>query len=134
MAITQSTFAVQADGTNPGFFTTITADSIRGAVDNATFLTTATGAANGTIQSDYTVNATTGKLDVRDVIFTLPTGGVIATYYGSEFTNPLLNPTLDANYKAPNPGYAITQYTYSSPGVIAQIVAYDSTGRAYIGV
>ncbi len=134
MAVTTSVTAVQANGVSPGFVTTITANNVTNVVDNLTFLTTAAGAANGTIQSDYTVNATTGALTVRDVVFTLPTGAAIATYYGNEFTNPILNPTLSASYVAPNPGYAITQYTYSAPDVISQIVAYDSTGRAYVGI
>ncbi len=131
---------------NPGFFTTITESNVLNTktntsfltVNNTTFLTTASGAAAGAIQSDYDVNATTGALTVRDVVFSLPTGGVIATYYGNESTNPLFleyeQTPGGAGFVPPNPSYAITQYTYSSPGVISAITAYDSTGKAFAGV
>ena len=131
MAVTVTQLNAPANGITGGNFTVITQDNVLNVVDTVAFLTTPAGVANGTVQADYTVNPLSGALTVRDTVFTFATGEVIATYYGNEATNPvfLANPT----FAPPNPGYAITQYIYSSPGVLAQVAAYDSTGKVFVG-
>ncbi len=131
MAVTVTQLNAPANGVTGGNFTVITQDTVRNVVDTVAFLTTPNGTANGTVQADYTVSPVNGALTVRDTVFTLPTGAVLATFYGDERTNPvfLANP----NFVPANPGYLITQYSYTSPGVLAQVVAYDYTGKVYVG-
>ena len=57
--------------------------------------------------------------NVTDVVYFL-------TYYGDEATNPVF--TANPSFVPANPGYAVTQYFYSAPGVLSQVVAYTAVG------
>lgn len=135
MAVTVNQVNTPANGVNPGIFATITQDSVTNNLDVFYFLTTPGGAPNGTIQVDYTANPTNGALTVRDTVFTRPTGAITATYYGDEATNPIFVAyrAVKPDFVPSNPGYAITQYTYTSPGVLAQVIAIDASGKAFVG-
>ena len=92
---------------------------------------------NGAISADYVLGTDGKTLIPTDVIDYLPNGGLIATYYGNEFSNPLLAPVAaigsQPGFAPANPGYLYTQYTYSPGGALSQVIAADSSGKVFIG-
>ena len=135
MAVTITDINDPTGGALPWQAAQISQDSVLNTEQVFYFLRpTAPGLAPGAIQADYAVNPANGALTVADTVFYQPNGGIVATYYGNEALNPLLNSIpASTGFTAGNPGYAYTQYIYSSPGVLSQVVAHEANGQTFVG-
>ena len=121
-------------GAAPWAAASITQDTVAGTENVFFFLRPTTpGGYGGALQQDYSV-AADGGLTIRDQVAYLPNGAIVATFFGNEATNPLLGSVpASTGFTVANPGFAYTQYTYSSPGVLARVIAHDASGKTYIG-
>ena len=132
---TTATSVFDPTGAAPWAAAVITQDTVANTENVFFFLRPATpGGYGGGLQQDYSV-ASNGSLTIKDQVFYEPNGAIVATYFGSEAANPLLA-TVPAStgFTPANPGFSYTQYTYSSPGVLVQVIAHDNaSGKTYIG-
>ncbi len=130
-------------GAAPWSVATITTATVNNSLgsfntENVTFYLRGTNAlSNGAISADYVVGTDGKTLIPTDQIFYEASGGLIATYYGTEANNPALAPVAaigsTPGFTAADPGFLYTQYIYSPGGALQEVVAAEANGKIFVG-